>query len=180
MSKYSKPFLSLLAQHWATRFPDWKRGGAKPLPHASKGATWFNNTVAHDRDFHIIITFSAKSAGAFTADIAVSLRDQSFSEHAPHRSRDDIAELPVGGYRIGSFVTGRDIWWHLRDELEDFKTLWETGGDAELVSLLSQRNIDHWYASNYDAPLEAAMEEAVRHFSDKFEGDVLPKLKRSA
>ena len=58
MSKYRKPFLSILSRLWAERFPSWKSGVAAPVSWARKDSTFSNTDAPDGRVFHAVIDFS--------------------------------------------------------------------------------------------------------------------------
>lgn len=101
------------------------------------------------------------------------------SDDPPLRFRDDIATLPVGSYRIGWFVEGRDIWWRLVDDTAEWRRLYDQSSGVDLAALSIERTPDHWYAASYAVDLSQIIIEASVHFSDTFEQYVIPKLHRN-
>lgn len=179
MSKYRKPFVADLKRHWAQRFPLWRPGVCTPVSWARKDATFTNDSALAKAGlaFHAVLDFTPKWPGAFTCDVVVTSSLEPLGDNPPRRWRDDIAALPFGTYRMGSFVAGRDIWWRLVDDAVESRRLFEQlpGVDVALLSL--ERYPDHWYAASYDAGLPQVISEAREHFCDTFERYVIPQVR---
>ena len=182
MSKYRKPFISELTRHWAQRFPQWRQGVCTPVFWARKDATFTNDAALPETGLvvHAVIDFSPQWPGAFTCDVVVTQNLEPLGDNPPRRRSDDIATLPFGSYRIGSFVTGRDIWWRLVDDAAELRRLYEQIPGADVAALGIERQRDHWYAASYESGLPQIISEAREHFCDTFERHVIPKLHRSA
>ena len=121
-----------------------------------------------------------KWPGAFTCDVIVTPTLEALAGNPPHRWPKDIPTLPVGSYRIGWFVAGRDIWWRLVDEAVESRRLWENIPGVDVEALTAKRDPDHWYAPSYAVEFPEIIREALQHFSDTFENHVLPKLHLNA
>ena len=179
MSKYRKPFVSELKRLWAQRFPQWRPGVSTPVFWAKKDATYTDDSALASQGvvFHAVIDFTPKWPGAFTCDVVVAPSLASLGDHPPTRWPDDIASLPVGSYRIGWFVAGRDIWWRLVDDAAESRKFYEQIPGVDVAALGIERQPDHWYATSY-GDLSQVIGEATRHFSDTFERHVISKLHR--
>jgi hypothetical protein len=129
--------------------------------------------------FHAVIDFAPKWPGAFTCDVVVTSRLGPLGDNPPRRWPEDIVALPVGSYRIGSFVAGRDIWWRLVDDAVERRRLYEAFPSVDVAALGIERHPDHWYAASYETSLPQIITEATEHFYDTFERYVIPKLFRN-
>jgi hypothetical protein len=116
-----------------------------------------------------VINFTPKTPGRFTADIVVTPSLDRLPDHDLQRFSEDIPALRSGSYRIGFFGAGRDRWWRLADHT----------ADPYATGILLQRHEHDWYASSYSLPLTEIVRQAVEDFSDTFERDVVPKLKKT-
>lgn len=179
--QYRKIFLKQLTSNWAVRFPDWKKGGPKPVFHAEQDTTFTCSSALLSRGliFHAVIFFTPKRKGCFTADIIVNDGEAEIDSSGNRfRFVQDIPFLRVGEYRISQFINGQDRWWHLHDEVEEARKLYEliakSTGD-EPFNPLTRSEFD-WYASNYEAPFAEIIAAAEADFSDTFTKHVLPKL----
>jgi len=179
--QYRKTFLRQLTSSWAVRFPEWKKGAPRPVFHATQDATFTCSSAFATCGliFHAVIFFTPKIAGCFTCDVIVNDRESEIDSSGSRiPSTKDIPSLRVGEYRMGNFITGQDICWHLHDEVEEARKLYELiakSSGTEPFNPLSRREGD-WYASNYDVPFAEIVAEAEANFSDAFAKFVLPKL----
>lgn len=183
MSKYRKPFLKQFCETWARRFPIWHRGVCLPVFWARPDCT-FSDTSSFSRCglfVHVIVEFTPKRPGAFTADIIVTSSPQGYphDRNPPPRWGEHVPDLLEGAYRIGWFFADRDFWWHLVDEEAEFRPFWESVASLFTPPAGLQRRQGDWYASSYDVPMQSIISEAVNHFCDTFEQHVLPKLNKA-
>jgi hypothetical protein len=96
----------------------------------------------------------------------------------PHRWGEHVPDLLEGAYRIGWFIAGRDLWWHLIDEEAESRRLYESIPNLPKPLPGLKRRKGDWYASSYDVPQANIICEAVNHFCDSFEQHVIPKLNK--
>jgi hypothetical protein len=183
MSKYRKPFLKRFDEVWTKRFPTWQRGVSLPVFWARADSTYSDveSAARCGLHFYLIVEFTPKWPGRFTGDIIITSSPQGYPQNCnpPHRWRDDIPDLLEGAYRIGHFVSGKDLWWHLIDEEAESKRFWESIPNLpEPISHLKRRS-DDWYASSYTVPFTDIASEAIENFCDIFEQHVIPKLNRN-
>jgi hypothetical protein len=181
MSKYRKPFVSQLKRHWTRRFPLWRPGVSVPVHWAKRDSTYTDDSALASGGlvFHAVIDFTPKWPGAFTCDVVVTPSLAPLGDNPPTRWPDDLESLPVGSYRIGWFVAGRDIWWRLVDDAAERRRFYEQVPGVDVATLGIERHPDHWYAAAY-GDLSQVIGEAAQHFSDTFEHYVIPKLSRNA
>jgi hypothetical protein len=183
MSKYRKPFLKVLHPLWKKRFPVWRSGESSPCFWARPDSTFIDDSVFEStgRVFHVVIDFTPKMRGGFTADILITSSREGFPGdcNPPRRWWDHIPELLEGTYRIGHFHRQEDCWWHLVDENAERKRSLESIPNMPPMRFLQRKEKD-WYASSYDLPLAEIITEAVNDFCDVFERYVIPKLHRLA
>jgi hypothetical protein len=165
-AKFRQPFLTLLTKAWSARFPEWRRGLSSPVAWARTDATFTRVAKAGAPRFHVVVNFTPKTPGRFTADVVISPTLERLPEQDVLRFAEDISALRAGSYRIGFFGAGHDRWWHLADETLD---LHNTG-----IPLKRQQH--DWYASSYTLSLVQIMQEAEADFSTAFERSVLPKI----
>lgn len=179
MSKYRKAFLKRFSEIWLTRFPTWKPGANLPVFWAKRDAIFSDSLSfqSYRLFFHLIIEFTSKSPGQFTGDIIITSSAEGYPHdcNPPHRFGNHISKLEEGAYRIGAFIRGEDIWWHLVDEEAESKRFLASIPNAPKTGYLKRREGD-WYASDYDVSLDFVICEAVEHFCASFENHVLPKL----
>lgn len=179
MSKYRKPFLAILKPLWAARLPAW-RHGVWSSPHiAPKDSTFTNTSALASRGlvFHVVVNFTPKWPGAFTADIVVATSLDPLIERVNQRWPDDLQTLACGRYRIGWFVANRDIWWRLVDDAAESLRFYSGLPGIDAAALALPRNPDHWYASSYDISMETIMQQAAIHLTETFERHVPASLK---
>jgi len=183
MSKYRKPFLKEFSETWARRFPTWHQGVCLPVFWARPDCT-FSDASSFSRCglfFHLIVEFTPKRAGTFTGDIIVTSSPEGYphDRNPPRRWGEHVPELLDGAYRIGSFFAEQDFWWHLVDEEAESSRFLESVGNLPTPPAgLLQRQQGDWYATSYDVPMQNIISEAVKHFSDTFEQNVIPKLNK--
>jgi hypothetical protein len=178
MSKYRKQFLNMLKPIWAERLPEWQPGLCSPSFYTKPEATftWTRFTAESLIRFHAFIEFSSKSPGMFTCDCFIT---DASNRVAPKDklsvvSVDDIPKLRPGVYRIGKFISGLDVWWHLCDEAAESNRFW---GQQGLHGLAVLRRKEHdWYAASYDVSPKQIMQEAAEDFTNRFLSHVSPKL----
>ena len=161
---------------WAARLPEWQPGLFSPSFYTKPEATfsWIRFAPESSTRFHAFIEFSSKKAGTFTGDIFITDPSNQVGPINPHRFSDDIPKLRPGIYRIGSFISGKDVWWRLCDEAAESKRFWEEKGHPEFAVL--QRRQHDWYANSYEVPPKQIMQEAAADFTNKFIAHVTPKL----
>ena len=176
MSKYRKQFLNILKPIWKERLPDWQPGLFSPSFYTKPEATFSWTRFAPDSPtrLHACIEFSSKEAGTFTCDIFIMDAANQADQKLSHRWADDIPSRKLGVYRIGQFIFGKDVWWHLKDEVAESNKYWESVGASGLACLERQKY--GWYAASYDVPLKQIMQEAAEDFTNQFTTRVIPKL----
>jgi hypothetical protein len=175
VSKYRKQFLGILKPMWAARLPEWQPGLFSPAFYTKPEATFSWTRFAPDSPtrFHAFLDFSTKWAGTFTCDVLIT--DPSNQVKPKDKlSADDIPKLRPGIYRIGEFISGKDIWWRLCDEAAESNRFWEEKGIPALAVL--RRRKHDWYANSYDVPTKQIMQEAAEDFTNRFLTHVIPKL----
>ena len=176
MSKYRKQFLSILEPIWAERLPEWQPGLFSPSFWTKADATFSWTRFAPDTTtrFHVFVEFSDKDPGTFTGDIFITDASNQLEPQGIHRLPDDIPARRFGAYRIGWFISGQDIWWHLRDRVAESNRFWEKHGLKTLTSL--KRKKRDWYPTSYDVPQKQIMQEAAEDFTNRFLTHVPSKL----
>ena len=176
MSKYRKQFLGILKPMWAARLPEWQPGLFSPAFYTKPDATFSWTRYAPDSPtrFHAFIDFSTKWAGTFTCDIFITAPSNHLEPQNITRFSKDIPSRKPGAYRIGFFISGKDVWWRLCDEAAESNRFWEEKVIPALAVL--RREKDDWYANAYDVPPKQIMQEAAEDFTNKFLTHVIPKL----
>jgi len=176
MSKYRMPFLGILKPMWAERLPEWETGLFSPSFWTKTDAvfSWTGFAPGSTTRFHAFVEFSDKVAGMFTCDIFITDATNKLDSKGIHRIPGDMISQKPGAYRIGWFISEKDVWWHLRDEVGESKRLWEKHGLKPLSGLRRKRH--DWYALSYDVPQKQIMQQAAEDFTNKFLTYVPPKL----
>jgi hypothetical protein len=176
MSKYRNPFLAILKPIWAARLPEWQPGLFSPAFYTKPEAafTWTGLGLDTPTRFHTFIESSAKWTGTFTGDIFITDSSNQKEPIQSFRFAEDIPDRKPGAYRMGSFISGQDVWWRLRDEAAESNRFWEEKGLPGLA-VLHRRKHD-WYATSYDVPAKQIMQEAAEDFTNRFAAHVVPKL----
>lgn len=181
MSKFRKPFLAILKPLWRQRLPDWQPEQYSPSFWTSPDATfsYVRHAPADPTRFHILVEFTSKSPGRFTGDFFITGPTNHLEPKGIHRLPGDIASLRLGAYRIGWFMSGADVWWHLKDEAAEWRQFRESIGLPGSACPFKRRSHD-WYASSYEKEQAEIMREAAEHFIDSFHRYVVPKITGSA
>jgi hypothetical protein len=175
MSKYRNPFLGILKPMWAVRLPEWQPRLFSPAFYTKPEATftWTRPVADSSTRFHAFIEFRDKWAGTFTGDIFITDSSNKEEPIQGFRFAEDIPDRKPGAYRIGSFISGQDVWWRLRDEAGESNRFWAEKGLPGLAGL--RRRKHDWYAGSYDVPTKQIMQEAAEDFINKFARHVVSK-----
>jgi hypothetical protein len=173
-----KQFLKKLKENWSSEFPFLKPIEVKEIPRRDKNCNFIYEGSYEKAGlaYFFSIQFSKIRIGEFTLDVSIS----NDKEHSilERKGKQDLSELKIGTYRIGSFFEKKDYWWMLVDVDRESYRLFESIGavGSDLLKLGEQKQ-NRWQPSSFELPPDQIINEAIADVNKKLRLYVFPKCK---
>ena len=174
-----KQDLKKLKENWNNEFSFLKPSEVKEIPRRDKNCNFIYEGSYEEVGlaYFFSIQFSKIRVGEFTLDVSVS----NDKEHSilERRGKQDLSELKIGTYRIGSFFEKKDYWWALVDVDAEGHRLFESiGGVGSDLPKLNEQN--RWQPNSFKLPPDQIINEAIADVNEKLRLYVFPKCKINA